>query len=180
MPDTGSYYAASAGDTSFTIAVNLPSQASTFNGSGFLANTASAGTYTADAGQKTQFTISTKYNKGGTNLQGSASFTVISNGRTYQIQATSLTSLGVTDTVQGGYGGLLGVATITDITNPLSPVLVEANDALTIAFHDNGSPGTSDTLGVSLYNGQVLRYSSKWNGTATVDQNLGGGNLSAK
>lgn len=91
-----------------------------------------------------------------------------------------MTSLGIIDTAQGGYGGLLATASITDITNPLNPVPVEANDALIITFHDNGSPGNNDTLGVSLYNGQTLRYSSTWNGTATIEQNLGGGNLSAK
>jgi len=180
LPDNGSYYAPTAGDNDLSIAVNLPNQTNFISGGGFLVNTASVGTYAADAGQKTHFSFNVKYNKGGTNLQGNANIILNSNGRTYQIKATSMTSLGVTDTAQGGYGSFLSKANLQDITDPANPISIEGNDSLTITFHDNGNPGSGDTIGISLYKGSTLRFSSNWNGTATVEQNLGGGDLSAK
>jgi hypothetical protein len=42
---------------------------------------------------------------------------------------------------------------------------------------DKGEPGSSDTFAITLYDGSNnLLFSSNWNGTATVEQLLGGGN----
>jgi len=43
---------------------------------------------------------------------------------------------------------------------------------------DKGEPGSSDLIAFSLYDGTgKLLFSSNWNGTTTVQQTLGGGNL---
>ena len=90
-----------------------------------------------------------------------------------------MTSLGVTDTSVGGYGTFIGKANIQDVTNEASPISIEGGDSLTITFHDNGEPGTGDTISIAVYNGSTLRFSSNWNGTKTIEQNLGGGDLAA-
>ena len=86
-------------------------------------------------------------------------------------------SLGVT----GNQANFTGKANIQDITNPLNPVSVEGNATLQLWVTDNGEPGISDTLAI-----QVLSkdggtwFTSNWDGTRTVEQVLGGGNLSVR
>ena len=104
---------------------------------------------------------------------------VRSSGRLFQIKSNSISSLGVTDTAQGGYGSFIAKANIQDITDPLNPISIEGDDSLTISFHDNGTPGTNDTIAISVYKGGILRFASDWDGTATVEQNLDGGDLVA-
>ncbi|HVJ09373.1 MAG TPA: Ig-like domain repeat protein [Acidisarcina sp.] len=179
VADSGSYYLPTAGDSRFTISVNLPNQTNFISGGGFLVNGASMGTYAGDAGAKTNLGFNVKYNQSGTNLQGHLNIVVRGNGHIYQIKSNSIASLGVTDTVAGGYGSFIAKANIQDVTDPLNPISIEGNDSLTLTFHDNGTPGTNDTLGISVYNGGILRFSSNWDGTNTIEQNLGGGDLTA-
>ena len=42
---------------------------------------------------------------------------------------------------------------------------------------DKGEPGSSDTLGVTLWDGSTLLFSSEWTGSQTLEMLLGGGNL---
>ena len=42
---------------------------------------------------------------------------------------------------------------------------------------DKGEPGASDTIGITLWNGNNLLLSSEWTGAQTVETLLGGGNL---
>jgi len=45
---------------------------------------------------------------------------------------------------------------------------------------DRGEPGSSDLIGITLYDkNSALWLSSNWNGTKTLEQQLGGGNLVA-
>jgi len=46
-----------------------------------------------------------------------------------------------------------------------------------ITLSDNGEPGSTDSIGFTLWNGSTLVYSSNWNGARTIEQVLGGGNL---
>jgi hypothetical protein len=178
--DSGSYYAARAGDSGFTISVNLPSQTHFITGGGYIVNVASAGSYAGDAGAKTNFGFNVKYNGSGTNLQGHVNIIVRSHGQLYQIKSNSIGSLGVTDTDEGGYGSFLSKATIQDITDPANPISIEGNDSLTITFHDKGSPGTNDTISISVYNGGTLRFAADWDGTQSVEQSPSGGNLAVQ
>ncbi len=69
-------------------------------------------------------------------------------------------------------------ASIQDITNPLVPVSVDGNAALQVTMTDKGEPGTSDTIAITVWNkAGGLWFASNWNGTKTVEQTLGGGNL---
>ena len=42
---------------------------------------------------------------------------------------------------------------------------------------DKGAPGSADTIGVTLWDGSRLVFSSQWTGAQTVQGLLGGGNL---
>jgi hypothetical protein len=67
-----------------------------------------------------------------------------------------------------------------DVTNPSAPVTVPVSGPLTLqmTLTDEGEPGSADTLAITLWDSNgVLLYSSNWNGAATVQQLLGGGNL---
>jgi hypothetical protein len=68
-------------------------------------------------------------------------------------------------------------AAIQDITNPLAPINCDGG-TLQVTLSDAGEPGQYDKIGIILYNknGGVW-FSSNWNGTVTVNQQLGGGNL---
>jgi hypothetical protein len=58
---------------------------------------------------------------------------------------------------------------------------VDGNATLQMLLTDNGEPGTNDTLGIQVLdkNGGVW-FTSNWDGTRTVEQNLAGGNTSVK
>jgi hypothetical protein len=42
---------------------------------------------------------------------------------------------------------------------------------------DNGSPGANDTIGITLWDGNNLLFSSEWNGAKTLEKQIDGGNL---
>jgi hypothetical protein len=45
---------------------------------------------------------------------------------------------------------------------------------------DRGDPGSTDSIGITVYNKSGgMWFSSNWTGTQTIEQLLGGGNLSA-
>ena len=75
---------------------------------------------------------------------------------------------------------IAGMASIQDITNPVAPFSVSGNNALQFNMTDNGSPGSSDTIGITLWNASGgIWFSTNWVGSppASAEQALGGGNL---
>src|SRR6266852_794584 len=73
-----------------------------------------------------------------------------------------------------------GKANIQDITNPLASLTVTGNNSLQFNMTDYGSPGSSDTIGITLWNSSGgIWFSTRWVGTppATMEQLLGGGDL---
>jgi len=171
---TGYYTTAASADVIIvTVAQPIPSNFIT--GGGYLVLSSSSGMVPGTAGSKTNFGFNVKYNKSGTNLQGHVNIIVRSGGHVYQIKSTAISSLGVAET-QANFSGK---ANITDITDPLNPITIEGNATLQMWTTDNGEPGTSDTLGIQLLNKDGgTWFTSNWNGTKTVEQTLGGGNLS--
>ena len=71
-----------------------------------------------------------------------------------------------------------GTASLTDVTDPLHPIALGGNNTFQMELTDKGEPGRYDTIGFTVWNewGGLL-FSSRWNGTRTVEQALGGGNL---
>src|SRR5207249_10598741 len=94
----------------------------------------------------------------------------------YPVKSNSITSLTI-------YGTTLNQATfqakanLSDLTNPANPISIGGNYTLQVNMTDNGEPGTSDTIGIALWNGSTLLFSSNWTGGTTLQQTLGGGNL---
>ena len=130
-----------------------------------------------------------------------------SSGRVYQIKATSMTSLGIQYCQADSSGNVIAnscgaapvlpcttnatsacpivanfnaKANIQDITNPASPISIDGNATLQVSITDRGEPGSSDTIGITLYDkSNTLWLSSNWNGVKTLEQLIGGGNLVA-
>ena len=194
------YYTDNNTNENTVIDVAQPLATNFITGGGFLVNpTSTAGTYAGDPGLKTNLGFNVKYNNSGTNLQGNVNIIVRKGGHVYQYKANSLTSLGVqywnsaTSTFGATPGGsctttatatcpikanFQAKANLNDVTGATA-VSIAGNLTLTMSMTDKGDPGSSDTLGITVYNGNTLWLSSQWNGTQTVDKLLDGGNLVA-
>jgi len=165
------------------VTVSKPLGTNFITGGGYLVNQASAGLKAGSAGAKTNFGFNVKYNKSGTNLQGNIN-TIIRNGsRVYQIKGNSMSSLYVAPSAapsptKPAKATFNGKASIQDITDPLAPIAVDGNATLQVTMTDAGEPGSADTIGLTVWNkAGGLWFASKWDGTRTVEQLLGGGNL---
>ena len=172
----GNYVDQSTTDGSTTtVTVAIPT-AGSINGGGYIVNTSSsAGQYAGTAGLNTNFGLNVKYNKGGKNLQGNVNVIDRSNGHLYQFKSNALSSLTIPDATDAT---VVGKANVIDITNPSSPVSIDGNATMTISVYDEGEPGTNDKIAITVLskNGGTY-FSSNWNGTQTVEQYLGGGDI---
>jgi hypothetical protein len=169
----------SADDT--VINISKPIATNFISGGGYIVNLNSAGTFAGKPGQKTNFGFNMKYNKQLTNLQGNANIIIRAmDGEVYQIKSTSAQSLNVNSS--SGQATFLSKCNITKITNPMAPVGLGGNYNLQLTIDDNGEPGDSDTLAITVRSsdGTVLLFSSNDAGGAAVPQALlsgyGGGN----
>ena len=181
----GGYYIDNSSTEDTTIEVADPITSYFITGGGYLSESSSAGTYAADAGSKSNFGFNVKFNKGGTNLQGNLNIIIRKDRHVYQIKSNSLTSLGESPSpcaqatsTSPCKANFVSKATLQDITNPNSHVSLGGNLTFQMSMTDKGEPGSSDTIAFALYDSaNNLLFSSKWNGTKTVEQMLGGGNL---
>jgi hypothetical protein len=158
-----------------TVAKAVPGSIS---GGGHLINQLSGGVKAGSAGRLTDFGFHVKNVKSGANFIGGASLVIRSGGLTYQVKSTGISSL-VINRVSPlpGMGSFSGKAAITDITDQAAPVVVEAVATLQVIVNDYGEPGSSDMLGITLWDKSgKLWFSSRWNSRTTVQQTVGGGN----
>jgi hypothetical protein len=172
------------------------------NGAGELAASSSAGTYPANGGSKVKFGLDAKY-KGGKGkkpkdkAEGHVTITFTSGSKRYEIKARTIDALGVDqakpngDPCAGpssltcfGLADIRTTATLTDVTpppkgkpKPKKPV-VASGLTLVVTFTDKGNPGKErDYLGITLWQGNKLLFSSRWSGAETLEQLLAKGNL---
>jgi hypothetical protein len=123
-------------------------------------------------------------------LKGHADILFTAGGRTYQIKNTAIESLGIA--LKNGGGGLCAgppsstcsgladlrsKANLIDITDPLNPIFLGRNLTLQITMTDKGEPGSSDSIGVTLWGGPKLLFSSEWTGSSTDEKTIEGGNI---
>ncbi len=168
------YYARNSSDENSVLTVSKPLGTNFITGGGYLILSSSSGLFAGEAGTKNNFGFSVKYNKNGTNLQGNINAIVRNGGRVYQIKGNAMTSLAV----NGKKATYNGKANIQDITDPLNPIAIDGNGSLQVKLTDMGEPGKSDTISITIWNKNGgLWFSSNWNGTTSVEQLLGGGNL---
>ena len=179
------YYTRNSSNDNSIITVSKP-LGDFITGGGYLNLQSSAGIKAGDAGTKNNFGFNVKYNNSNKNLQGNINTIVRrmeSNVlKVYQIKGNAMTSLSVNSTINSSHpyptAVFNGKANITDITNPLLPVSVDGNATLQVTITDRGEPGSSDGIGITVWNKSGgLWFSSKWDGTKTTEQLLAGGNL---
>ncbi len=176
------YYTRNSTADDTVVTVSKPLGTNFITGGGYLVMTDSNGEYAGLDGTKSNFGFNVKYNNSGRNLQGRVNVIVRgSGGRVYQIKGNVMRTLSV-QTVSNNplvkSAIFTGKANITDVTDPLNPIALGGNNTLQMELTDRGEPGNTDTIGISLLNDAGgLLFSSNWNGTRTIEQILGGGNL---
>jgi hypothetical protein len=171
------YYTRNSSDDNSIVTVSRPLASNFITGGGYLVLTSSSGLYFGEVGSKNNFGFNVKYNKGGTNLQGNLNVIVRNGGRVYQIKANAMTSLSVVSNkaIFNGKGN------IQDITDPLHPFSIDGNGSLQVRLTDMGQPGNTDTISITIWNKSGgLWFASNWDGTQSVEQLLGGGNVVVK
>ena len=162
------------------ITVSVPGTENVSSG-GYLVLENSAGAYAGDAGSKCTIGCTMKYNKGGRDLQGNVNILFRKEGRVYQVKSDAIVSLAISRADFPKGAAALTKANLTDITDPQAPVALGANLTLQIEMRDQGQGGQSDQIAITLSgsNGGLL-FSSNWDGSKTVKQTLGGGNVSVE
>ena len=168
---------ASTDDTVVTVSKPIPGS---ITGGGYLVMQSSAGLYPGGLGTKNNFGFNVQNTK--TGVKGNINTIIRNNGRTYQIKGNAMTSLSVDTNITTSHpyptATFNGKSNIQDITNPLAPISIDGNATLQVQMTDAGEPGSNDTIAITVWNknGGVW-FASNWNGTKTIEQKLGGGNL---
>ncbi|HET9216329.1 MAG TPA: matrixin family metalloprotease, partial [Terriglobia bacterium] len=144
-------------------------------GGGYLINQESAGVYAGDDGLRTNFGFNVKFNKQLTALQGHANVIIRQDESVYQVKTNAMQSLGVDPVTHKAT--FVSKANLQDITDPSNVESLGGNLTLIVTITDPGEPGSSDTIGFTLWRGTQLLFSSNWTGTQTIEQLLDGGNL---
>jgi hypothetical protein len=182
----GRYTRYSSADST-VVTVSKPIGKEFITGGGYIVNQSSTGQKAGAAGAKTNFGFNVKYNKSGKNLQGNINVITRAGGRIYQIKGNAMTSLyvsnpgGTPSATKPAQATFNGKANIQDITNPYAPEGIDGNGTLQVTMTDKGEPGNYDTIGITLWNKSGgLWFASTWDGTKTLEQLLGGGNLAVR
>jgi hypothetical protein len=166
------------GGSQSVLSVSRSSLTQFITGGGHLVPASSGGQYASDAGRKVNFGFNVKYNKTGKNLQGNMNIIFRRAGHVYQIKATSMTSLSVNTTNPCSQKAtFVSKANLIDITDENNPISVYGGITLQVTLTDNGEPGSSDLIGITLLNNNTLIYSSNWVSKKTTEMLLNGGNL---
>ncbi|MFN6962583.1 MAG: YDG domain-containing protein [Pyrinomonadaceae bacterium] len=178
------YYTRDASTDDEVITVSKPIGTNFITGGGHLVMTSptgSAGQYAGVSGAKVNFGFNVKYNNSGRNLQGRINVIVRgANGRVYQVKGNQMDTLTVNNANPASRTAVYtGKCNLTDITDSLNPISLGGGHSFQMKLTDKGEPGSTDTIGITVYanNTGALLFSSRWNGTQTLEQILGGGNL---
>jgi hypothetical protein len=174
------YYNRNNSDDDAVVIVAVPQGAGSITGGGYLVMQRSSGQYPGGVGTKNNFGFNVQNARNG--VKGNINTIVRNNGHTYQVKGNSMTSLTVntTITLQHPYptATFNGKASLQEITDPLNPISIDGNATLQVTMTDKGEPGSTDTIGITVWaKTGGLYFSSNWDGTQTVEQTLGGGNL---
>jgi hypothetical protein len=174
-PDEGNYI----GSAQATLNVCRSNINEFITGGGHIKPTASNGQYPASPNLKLNFGFNVKWNKSLKNLQGNVNIIYRTTTNVYQIKSTSMTSLSINSTDPCSKKAIfISKANLQDVTNPnIAPVAILGGLTLQLHLTDNGEPGNNDKIGVTLWNGNTLVFSSNWVSTQTVEMILMGGNI---
>ena len=148
---------------------------SSFTGLGHLAPTRSAGSYPANPGSATTFAFTAGQSRNAPS--GLVLIQFNSGNRSYLITSTSVESLGEATNARTSQADLRAKATLFDVTDPFHPATVATGLTLQMTATDRDHLGSGDSLGITLWNGNTLMFSSDWTGAATAELTLAGGTL---
>ena len=166
------------GSTQSVLSLSRSSLTEFITGGGDVIPTSSNGEYASEAGRKLNFGFNVKYNKSNTNLQGNMNVIFRRGSRVYQIKSTPLSGMSINSINPCSKKAIFSSkANLTDINNPALPVSIYGGITLQVTMTDNGDPGNTDMIGITLLNGNSLVYSSNWVSTKTTELVLNGGNL---
>jgi hypothetical protein len=192
----GGNYTAS-GDAAVFVAA---SDGSFVHGDGHFDAGSTAGTYAADAASKIEFNFDIKYKKPPkakpgeplvvSDLDGNVKIKYSIGKSKYEIEAKEkgqLKSLGIASKTPAGavctskpsttclgLADLRANATLTDTTK--KKVVIGSNLSLRITATDRGG-GKKDTIGITVWDGSTLVFSSDWTGADTVERTIDGGDI---
>ena len=97
----------------------------------------------------------------------------------YQIRATSLVSFHRDKAT--GRATIVADVTIEDLGGKKATRMVDAHARLRLTLVDNGEPGRTDAIGITVHREDgSLWFSSNWSGAATVEQVIAGGNVQVR
>ncbi len=173
------YYTRDAAADNQVVVISRADADDSASGGGTIIASASAGSKAADAGTKIDFDFNLDVSRGSRGITGPMKITFVSGGRTYLVTAERAErSLDVSNIGRMGTAVFDGAADLTDITDRRRPVLITDNADLKVTMSD--APG-GDSLGITLISttGGLL-FSSNWNGTQTVDQQVSRGRISLR
>jgi hypothetical protein len=154
----------------------------------------SGGAYAATTGSRQQFDFDVKYREPSDNgkkkesLKGHIDIRFTSGGKSYRIRSDEPVSLGVdyadldgapcagpTSPTCFGLGDLRASAKLIDVTKVKKKpkkVTVATGLTLRITVTDRAGKGSADSIGITLWNGTTLVFSSAWTGSETIERAL--------
>lgn len=175
------------GTTSWQLQV-LPARTGLLSGTGSATTTTSAGTVAADPGTAVSTTVNVR-STAGRDLTGSVTVRTTSGGTVYEARSTSLDALGTSLQTAAGTTcsstsqtctGTSAVRATVSVVDVATGATVATGLELRLLVSDRGTPGTGDSVSVTLWDGSTLVHSSAWDGTGTTPRPLSSGNLSVR
>ncbi|SBT47681.1 M12 family metallo-peptidase [Micromonospora narathiwatensis] len=163
----GGYY---TGSTTAQVTVAV-SDGGFLTGDGEITVDRSAGAYPADAKSKVAVNLTGKPATANKAASGQAEIAFRSGGKSYTIKAGTVDGLGITSA--GKVAQVRYQASLYDSNGKV----VASGLTLAVTVTDRGAPGRDDTVGITLWNGGALLFSSDWTGNGTGEVNLTAGNL---
>jgi hypothetical protein len=178
----------------------VDAEGSYVGGAGRLLLVSSGGRYKAGPGSRAEFALGVKYSerkdkgKDREAKQPKGRIEVIfrAGGKTYEITSREVELLGISEEVplsgkechgRGpkcmGRADIRWTASLADVTSRRQPVTLGSDLALQVNLTDKGDRhGAGDSIGITLWDGNTLLFSSHWTGARTLEQLLDTGKIS--
>ncbi|MFV2020016.1 M12 family metallo-peptidase [Micromonospora sp. LOL_023] len=169
-------YTGSATATTVTVA---PPTRLRFLGDGYLRSESTAGAYPLDPDHRIEFDLDGRITYGNA-LVGKVLVGYRSGDQRYKFQGNVLESYG-SNALGGGpdTAQLRYQVTLFDLSTPQQPVPVATGLTMRVSATLVSGPGQLDKIGITVWDGDTLIFSSSWTGTTTEEINLtaSGGDL---
>jgi hypothetical protein len=174
----GNYTASSPGND--LLVAGKPGGAA--SGAGFFfAGNSSAGALAADPGSRISYGFNVRDSlKQGLDGEAHVIFVRTINGLAHTFEADSRSILSYGEDPVTGLANFTALADVTDVTNRGRPVTVATGVTLQFDVTDSPVSPKANTVGVTIWNGTTLTFSSDWNGLQTLQDLLSGGTVVVK